>query len=155
VRLGRAALVPFVCLVALGCPRASPPPSAQARPAARVLIESPSGRESAVKVELARTALEQERGLMFRRELSPESGMLFIFSESSEHVFWMKDTLIPLDMIFIGEDGRVVGIVQGAEPLTTVPRTVGLKSRYVLEVNAGYAASHGLAAGDRVRFEGL
>jgi uncharacterized protein len=139
--------------LALGCPRAAPPSGSGQGP--RVFITSPSGRESSVKVELARTPDEQERGLMFRKELQADSGMLFVFQETSEHAFWMQNTLIPLDLIFIGEDGRVVGIVANAEPLTTSPRAVGSLSRYVLEVNGGWSAAHTVSKGDRVRFEGL
>jgi len=147
----RRALALASLTLAFGCPKAAPSPA----PTPRVFIAGPSGRESSVKVELARTPEEQERGLMFRKELEADSGMLFIFKETSEHGFWMQNTLIPLDMIFIGEDGRVVGIVVNAEPLTTSPRTVGARSRYVLEVNGGWSAAHAVSKGDRVRFEGL
>jgi uncharacterized membrane protein (UPF0127 family) len=58
-------------------------------------------------------------------------------------------------MIFVDDGGQIVGIVERAEPLTTSPRTVGVPSRYVLEVNGGWAAAHGVARGDRVRFEGV
>ena len=121
----------------------------------RVVVESPSGRASAVDVELARTPAEQERGLMFRQALAPDAGMLFVFPDDRDHVFWMKNTLLPLDMIFIAEDGRVVGIVASAEPQTTTPRSVGTPSRYVLEVNGGWSEAHGVRPGDRARFDGL
>lgn len=139
----------------LACP-ASPPPS-PARPAARprVVIDSPSGRHTAVEVDLARTPEEHERGLMFRDRLAPGTGMLFVFAESSDHVFWMKDTLIPLDMIFVDGAGAVVGVVERAEPLSLSPRSIGAPSRYVLEVAGGFAAEHGVRPGDRARFEGL
>ncbi len=121
---------------------------------AHASIDSPSGRRSTVTVEVARTPLEVERGLMFRQKLGADEGMLFVFPETAEHTFWMKNTLIPLDMIFADEDGTIVGIVHGAEPLTTSPRSVGAPSRYVLEVNGGWAAAHGVARGDRLRVEG-
>ena len=92
---------------------------------------------------------------MQREQLAPDAGMLFLFDETEDHSFWMKDTLIPLDMIFVDEGGRVVGVVERAEPLTLSPREVGAPSRYVLEVNGGWAAAHGVAAGDRVRFENV
>ncbi len=106
-------------------------------------------------VEVVRTPAEVERGLMFRERLAPDAGMLFVFPETSVHTFWMKNTLIPLDMIFADADGVVVGIVEDAEPLTTTPRQVGAPSRYVLEVNGGWSAAHGVARGDRMRFEGF
>jgi uncharacterized membrane protein (UPF0127 family) len=155
VRSHRAAAIVALALVALGCRAPSPspgPPDARAfRP--RVTIESPSGRSSPVDVEVARTPAEVERGLMFRRELAPDAGMIFVFDDESEHVFWMKNTFIPLDMIFIGAGDAVVGVVENAEPQTTTPRTVYRKSRYVLEVNGGWSAAHGVKPGDLVRFE--
>jgi uncharacterized membrane protein (UPF0127 family) len=120
-----------------------------------VVLESPSGRSRAVNVELARTPDEQARGLMFRDRLADDAGMLFIFSQSSDHAFWMKNTLIPLDMIFIDEAGTVAGVVERAEPQTLTPRSVGAPSRYVLEVNGGWSAANGFGKGDRVRFEGI
>jgi hypothetical protein len=108
-----------------------------------------------VVVEVARTDADRERGLMFRQKLGADEGMLFVFPESRDHSFWMKNTLIPLDMIFIAESGTVVGVVQDAEPMTTTPRGVGAPSRYVLEVNGGWSAAHGVARGDRARFEGV
>lgn len=143
------------------CRPAPSPPSPAAAPAAaavavpRVIIDSPSGRSTEVAVELARTAEEQARGLMFRERLAPGTGMLFVFPVTEEHSFWMQNTLIPLDMIFIDEAGRVVGVVERAEPLTTALRGVGRPSRYVLEVAGGVAAERGIRAGDQVRFEGL
>ena len=125
------------------------------RTGARVVLESPSGRSASVAVEVARTEAERERGLMFRQKLGADEGMLFVFPESGDQAFWMKNTLIPLDMIFIAESGAVVGVVADAEPFSTTPRSVGTPSRYVLEVNGGWSAAHGIARGDRVRFEGI
>ena len=106
-------------------------------------------------VELARSDEERTRGLMNRRELAPEAGMLFLFSENEQRAFWMKNTLIPLDMLFIDDGGRVVGLIEQAEPLTTSPRDPGVPSRYVLEVNGGWAARHGVRPGDRIQFENV
>jgi hypothetical protein len=105
-------------------------------------------------VEVARTPDELARGLMHRTSLAEGAGMLFVFPETAEHTFWMRNTLIPLDMIFIDEDRLVVGVVENAEPLTLEPRSAG-PSRYVLEVIGGWAARHGVAAGDRVAFENV
>ena len=121
----------------------------------RVVIETAAGARLPVNVEVARTDAERARGLMFRRALAPDAGMIFLFEESAEHGFWMQNTLIPLDMIFIDDGGRIVGIVERAAPLTTTLRTVGVPSRYVLEVNGGWSASHGVARGDRVRVENV
>jgi len=136
------------------CVCRSPAPSIQGA-GPRVLLEAPSGRVSAVHVEVARTPEELERGLMFREKLGSADGMLFVFPQSAEHTFWMKNTLIPLDMVFIDEGHAVAGIVASAEPMTTTPRTVGVASRYVLEVNGGFCAAHGVTRGDLVRFESV
>jgi uncharacterized protein len=119
-----------------------------------VVVVTATG-EHAVAVEVARTDAERAMGLMHRRSLTDDAGMLFVFAESDDHSFWMKNTLIPLDMIFIGEDGRVVGIVERAEPLTLTQRSIGKPSRYVLEVNGGWSSQRGVRAGDVVRFEGV
>lgn len=108
-----------------------------------------------VWVEIADTPEARARGLMYRRELAADGGMLFVFPQEERLEFWMKNTLLPLDMIFIGADLRVVGIVERAQPLSTVPRGPGVPAQYVLEVNGGFAASHGLQAGDRVEFRGV
>jgi uncharacterized membrane protein (UPF0127 family) len=150
-----AASLAVAVAVALACRSSSSsrPDARAAQP--RVAIESPSGRASAVDVEVASAPAEQERGLMFRRELPPDAGMIFVFSGESEHVFWMKNTYIPLDMIFIADGGAVVGIVEGAEPMTTTPRTVHAPSRFVLEVNGGWSAAHGVKPGDLARLEDI
>ena len=84
-----------------------------------------------------------------------DAGMLFVFPRAQHLTFWMKNTVLPLDMIFIGDDRRVVGIVKDAVPYTTTPREVAGDSRYVLEVNAGFSERHGVRAGDAVTFEGV
>jgi uncharacterized membrane protein (UPF0127 family) len=120
---------------------------------AKVIVESPSGRAREVRVEVMRTPAEHERGLMFRQALGGDEGMLFVFPDAAEHSFWMKNTLIPLDMIFLDAAGVVVGIVENAAPMTTTQRTIGKPSRYVLEVNGGWSAARDVRPGDRVRFE--
>jgi uncharacterized membrane protein (UPF0127 family) len=118
----------------------------------RVVLES-GGKTLVVQVEVADTPAKRERGLMFRKELADGQGMVFLFDEEGEHSFWMKDTLIPLDLIFADSAGRVVGIVAQARPLTLEPRTGGA-GRMVLEVPGGWAARNGVRVGDRMRFEG-
>jgi uncharacterized membrane protein (UPF0127 family) len=120
----------------------------------RVVLHG-AGGDVAVRVEIADTPERRNLGLMYRRELAEDAGMLFVFDESTTLSFWMKNTHLPLDMIFIGEDRRIVGIVKDAVPYTTTPRSVGVPSRYVLEVNAGFSDRHRLARGDRVTFDAL
>lgn len=108
-----------------------------------------------VKVEVARSAEEQTRGLMYRTELAPDAGMLFVYDYDAIHSFWMKNTYIPLDMIFIDRDLSIVGVVENAEPMTTSSRRVDTPSRYVLEVNAGFFRRHGLKIGGKVVIRGV
>lgn len=108
-----------------------------------------------VTVEIADTPDTQTRGLMYRRDLAAQAGMLFLFAEASERSFWMKNTPLPLDMVFIGADKRILGIVANTKPFTTNGVGVAGASQYVLEVNGGFCAEHGLAAGDRVDFLGV
>jgi uncharacterized protein len=103
-----------------------------------------------VDVELATTEREITRGLMYRRSMPEEHGMLFHLDERREHTFWMHNTCMPLDMLFIDEDGTIVGIVEAATPLTDSSRTVGCPSVFVLEVNAGWSRRHGVRAGQKV-----
>ena len=121
---------------------------------ARVVLHT-SGGDVPVKVEVADTPDRRSLGLMYRKDLAPDAGMLFIFDTAERLTFWMKNTPLPLDMIFIGDDKRIVGIVKDTVPYTTTPRGVEGKSRYVLEVNAGFSEKHNVRAGDAVSFEGV
>lgn len=120
----------------------------------QVIFELADG-DFAVNVEVARTPSEQAKGLMFRTELKADAGMIFIYQRDGDHSFWMKNTYLPLDMIFIGADGVVVGAVENAAPLTLESRRIGKPSRHVLEVNAGFCRSRGVQAGTRVRYLGI
>jgi hypothetical protein len=144
----------------LGCrpPEASAaPPQPTSRPAfpwAQVVVETPRG-DVTLRVEVARTDRERTHGLMFKEHLAEDEGMVFLFDRTEEHVFWMKNTPLPLDMLFLGDDRRVVGIRESAEPLSLTRVTVGVPSRYVLEVRGGWARAHGVGKGALVRFLGV
>jgi len=101
-------------------------------------------------VEIADTEQSRERGLMFRKELPPGRGMLFDFHREQQVGFWMKNTLIPLDMIFIDGRGRIVSIEQDAKPMSEDVIMSGGQVRAVLEVDGGTARRLGIAPGDRV-----
>lgn len=146
-------IAPARLLALLALALAAGTPACTSASGPRVLLES-GGKTLVVKVELADTPEKRERGLMFRKELADGQGMLFLFDEEGEHSFWMKDTLIPLDLIFVDSAGTVTGIVARARPLTLEPRSGG-PSRMVLEVPGGWAAAHGVRVGDRMRVEGL
>jgi uncharacterized membrane protein (UPF0127 family) len=104
----------------------------------------------AFQVEMAITPDEKEHGLMFRRELPDGHGMLFDFMVDQPVAFWMKNTYIPLDMIFIRGDGRILRIAENTEPMSERNIPSGGPVRAVLEVIAGTAKKFGIAAGDRV-----
>jgi uncharacterized membrane protein (UPF0127 family) len=101
-------------------------------------------------VEMAVTPEEQSKGLMFRKELPEGQGMLFDFHREQEATFWMKNTYVPLDMIFIRGDGRIHRIVANTKPLSEALVSSGGPVRAVLEVVAGTAKKLGIAPGDRV-----
>jgi uncharacterized membrane protein (UPF0127 family) len=111
--------------------------------------------EVAVRVEVARTSEARQLGLMHRRELAAGHGMLFLMPDERVQAFWMRNTLIPLDMIFINRAGVVVGVVAMAEPLTETPRQVDAPSLYVVEIPGGHAALMGIGTGSRMRANGV
>src|ERR1051325_7015887 len=101
-------------------------------------------------IEMATTEQEKETGLMYRKELADGKGMLFDFSPEQQISMWMKNTYIPLDMIFIRADGRILRIAENTEPLSTKIISSGGPAKVVLEVIAGTAKKYGIAPGDRV-----
>ncbi|MBI5525963.1 MAG: DUF192 domain-containing protein [Deltaproteobacteria bacterium] len=128
-------------------------PSAEpSRPA--VIIETPA-KTLTFEVEVADTPKSREVGLMFRNNLPADRGMIFVFETAEDHHFWMKNTYISLDMIFIGDDLRIAGIIHEAVPENTESRSVGRPSRYVLEVQGGTARKEGIVEGQKVTFRGI
>jgi uncharacterized membrane protein (UPF0127 family) len=124
----------------------------QAQP--KVTIETGKG-EFIFQVEVAATPEQREVGLMYRRELPPDHGMLFIFPAERVNSFWMKNTPIPLDMIFISREQKIVGIVHETVPFSLDGRSVAVPSQYVLEINGGLSRRYGFTAGDAVRFDNV
>lgn len=120
----------------------------------QVGIFTSGGARYLLDVEIASTDAQRERGLMFRRSMADTAGMIFLFDQDQVQSFWMRNTLIPLDMVFIGADGIIVGIVPEAAPETDTIRSVDKPSRYVLEVNGGWTALKGVRTGDRVDVSG-
>lgn len=109
-----------------------------------------SERDLTVQVEVARTGAARRQGLMNRTKLKPHHGMVFLFENEEHQSFWMKNTLIALDMIFINRQGQVIGVVHEAEPMTTTPRNVPGISQYVVEMVGGYARQYGIQKGTQV-----
>lgn len=120
----------------------------------KVFIATPNG-EVTLAVEVVDTWPKIEKGLMFREHLGTDAGMLFMMGYEHDHAFYMRNTLIPLDMIFIKKDLTIGGVYENAEPRTETLRKVGVPTLYVLEVNGGYARAHGVIAGAKVRFEAM
>ena len=119
-------------------------------------IVGSGGNELAqVRVEIADSANKRETGLMRRSHLDEDAGMIFVFPAPDRLQFWMKNTEIPLDMIFADSSGWIVGIVVNAAPYTLTPRGVDADASYVLEVNGGFAARHHVTVGDRLDFIGF
>jgi uncharacterized membrane protein (UPF0127 family) len=116
----------------------------------RLEITTASGPH-AFQVEIANNGASREKGLMFRRFMPAERGMLFEFERSEPVAFWMKNTYIPLDMVFIARDGTVTHVAADAEPLSEAIVPSGGPCIAVLELNGGEAAKIGLREGDKVR----
>lgn len=114
------------------------------------LVAETSGGNRSFSIEIADDPLERQRGLMFREKMDDARGMLFVFEETSDVGFWMKNTPLPLDLVFIGEDGRVRAVLPG-EPFSEAVISPGVPVRFVLEVKAGIAEKAGVGEGDRIR----
>lgn len=113
-------------------------------------------RDSCLRVELALTPEQQERGLMFRTRLPQGRGMLFVMPKEDFWSFWMKNTIIPLDIIWIDAKGIVVDMVKAARPSgASEPPSFKpvFPARYILEANAGFADAHHVRIGDKARFK--
>jgi uncharacterized protein len=115
----------------------------------KLVIETAKGKFP-FDIELALTPPQMEQGLMFRRSLAADAGMLFDYGDPQPIAMWMKNTLIPLDMVFIGKDGRIVDFRERAVPMSLDTIEPKVPARAVLEVNAGTAQRLGLQVGDTV-----
>jgi uncharacterized membrane protein (UPF0127 family) len=115
------------------------------------LVIATATRELKFEVELATNDAERSRGLMFRKQLGPYEGMLFDFYHEMPVSFWMKNTLIPLDMVFIAGDGTAKHVHANAVPMSTDTIPSRFPVRAVLEINGGSAALLGIKPGDKVR----
>lgn len=144
-RLSAFLLILYALFFLLGCTRGP-----------CVTISAPDGKQlAAVSVEVANDDTKREVGLMYRKHLDDYAGMIFVFPQPAPLKFWMKNTVIPLDMIFADQTGRVTGVVANAVPFSETPLGVPGLSQYVLEVNGGFAARHSIVAGDRMEFSGF
>jgi len=122
-------------------------------PRGRVTFADAPGRPG-VDVEVARTDAHRSRGLMYRRGLPEDSGMLFAWPRDEPRAMWMRDTCVLLDILFIRSDGRVAHVAECARPLDDRQYAAREPVAYVLEVNAGWARRHGVRAGQYADVEG-
>ncbi|MGF1502929.1 MAG: DUF192 domain-containing protein [Paracoccaceae bacterium] len=114
-----------------------------------IRVEAEPGRVVSFDVEIARTPDEKAQGLMFRPSLAPDRGMIFVYDPAEVAGFWMKNTMISLDMIFIGADGRVLNLAERTVPYSLETHRSEGPVRIVLEIAGGRAAALGIDAGDR------
>lgn len=127
--------------------------SCEAQP--KVTIITQAGRSVIFQVEVADTPSKRSLGLQYRKELAADRGMIFLFPSEGQQSFWMKNTPIPLDMIFIDSGRKIVGIVEQTTPFSLDSRSVPARSQFVLEINGGMAKRYGIRSGDLVRFDGF
>jgi len=133
----------IVLLLALAAPGA--------RSATVPVVVTTADGEQLFRAEVAETADERASGLMFRDELAPDAGMLFLFDPPRRVSFWMKNTFISLDMLFIDAGGRIVHIAERTQPETLAPHGPDQPVRAVLEINGGLVERLGIRPGDVVR----
>lgn len=150
LRRSKWALVSAILWLMVGCAAGANEPA----PLARGTVYLPDGRS--LSVEVADTPAKQARGYMFRSSVAEGEGMVFLMDSFDIHPFWMKNCLIPLDIIWLDEDWRIVHIAESVPPCKKDPCpsfTPMQKSRYVLEVAAGQSRKLGLEQGERIRYE--
>jgi uncharacterized membrane protein (UPF0127 family) len=139
-----------------GVPAARTPTAAPPDPAAIPAIRIDAGKEPVLfYLQLAVTPEERANGLVGRPTLAVDAGLLFVFDAPGMHAISMKDTLIPIDLVFISADRRIVGIVENTEPSSATERQIAGASQYVLEIRAGLSSQHGFKVGQSVSFQGV
>ncbi|PWJ53234.1 hypothetical protein CLV98_12517 [Dyadobacter jejuensis] len=106
----------------------------------------------AIDIEYAATPHERNRGLMNRPTLPPSAGMLFVFEESEPRAFWMKNTIVPLDIIYVDENKKIISIAAHTTPYSEQDIPSNGNAQYVVEVNAGFSATHQIQVGDAISF---
>lgn len=143
--LGQVAFTPWD--VQQACARIKTTPFSQAQ----TLTVKTKTKTISFSVEIADSDAERSQGLMCRQELGDKNGMLFVFSGMAERNFWMKNTLIGLDILYIDQHGKIISIQRNARPLDETPLPSFGKAKAVLEINAGYADRFGIKVGDKIK----
>ena len=150
-------VAPTLLLASALCACAAPAAGAQSRPEGRpqslatetLTVHTAKGARR-FTVQVADTEETRETGLMFVRRMPADRGMVFKFPQAGEQAFWMRNTLIPLDIIYVGPNGRIVSIAKRAKPQDETPLPSHGAANGVLEINGGLADKLGIAVGDRV-----
>jgi uncharacterized membrane protein (UPF0127 family) len=127
--------------------------SANAEPLVIPLVIHAGGSAYKFEVEVVTTPETRAQGLMFRKAMPPNAGMLFIYPGEQAVSFWMKNTLIPLDMLFVKADGSIAHIAHSAVPMDETPIDSGAAVKAVLEINGGTANALGIKEGDKVEYQ--
>ncbi len=154
LRIGRALMAATVlCFSGPGLTacKAAPPAETLISPLEPLSIETASGDTVRFQVEIADDDRERQNGLMYRKSLGPDRGMLFDFGQAAPRSFWMKNTYIPLDILYIGADGYIVSIAAMTQPFSEAPVPSHGPALGVLEIAGGRAGELGIRPGDRVR----
>ncbi|MBB3983381.1 hypothetical protein GGR44_003069 [Sphingobium fontiphilum] len=156
----RRFILPLLLLSPVACtPAAKAPAEARNEQAGSVvgatipLVVRTAQGEHRFDMEVAATPQDQQKGLMFRKELPPNRGMVFPMVPPRTASFWMKDTLIPLDMLFVRTDGSIA-LVATAQPYDLTPVSAGIPVAAVVEIAGGRAAELGIREGDKLRWGG-
>lgn len=149
MRCWRAGVAALVLLVAGAISARAEEPVVFER--SELTIETAAGETHRFEVEVAQSMAQRARGLMFRESMAAEAGMLFVYPAEQQIRMWMKNTLIPLDMLFMAADGRIVGIAEDTVPLSEEIVASNGPARAVIELNGGTARRLGIRSGDRVR----
>jgi uncharacterized protein len=126
------------------------PAHAQAAPQAKLPTVQLSAGMHNIVAEVASTPLQRQVGMMMRTQMAPHEGMLFVFDEPTRQCFWMRNTLLPLSIAFITDDGHIVNLAE-MKPQTDDSHCSDKPVRYVLEMNTGWFSKRGIKAGDRLR----
>ena len=142
----------FTLVLLLAAVGTGPLYASETFPTGRLTIETASGGKYGFAIEIAQTPRQMAQGLMFREQLAPDAGMLFVLPATQTMSMWMKNTLIPLDMIFIRADGTIARIEANTAPLSLDPIVAGEPVASVLELAGGRAAQLGITAGARVKW---
>ncbi len=109
--------------------------------------------KKSIDIEIADSPLARQTGLMFRKSMKETQGMLFVFEKAEPQAFWMRNTHIPLDLIFVNDQKQIITIIENTEPFNERPLPSNGNAQYVVEVKAGFCKKHGIGVSDQIRWQ--